>query len=147
MAIVRCQECWKDISSEARSCPHCGYSKSRIRKPLLITLGVIGAGFALMMAFGLSRSGESKYDYRYSLERQLKEPSSAEYRNDSLYYGDDGKIYYCGEVNAKNSFGGYAGFVRFMGNKGGFLFENGGDADKLLLRVGWPNNCRNEKTR
>ncbi len=40
----------------------------------------------------------------------LKDPISAQFRN-LLTYRDK---YFCGEVNAKNSMGGYSGFTRFM---------------------------------
>jgi hypothetical protein len=41
---------------------------------------------------------------------QLKDPESARFKN--LKAREDG-MYLCGEVNAKNSFGGYVGFRRF----------------------------------
>lgn len=41
-----------------------------------------------------------------SVKALLKDPSSAEFRNMNGM---------CGEVNSKNSFGAYTGFVRFIG--------------------------------
>jgi hypothetical protein len=43
-----------------------------------------------------------------TVSRDLKDPSSAQFRN--LRYVEP---YVCGEVNAKNSFGGYVGFKKF----------------------------------
>jgi len=44
-----------------------------------------------------------------AVTKNLKDPSSADFRNVRWVSGGD----VCGEVNAKNSFGGYAGFQRF----------------------------------
>lgn len=48
------------------------------------------------------------------IRNRLKDPESAEFRNvkkfSYLHYMDS----LCGEVNARNGFGGYVGFVRFI---------------------------------
>jgi len=43
----------------------------------------------------------------------LKDPSSAQFRNVRLVPYKDGSVI-CGEVNAKNSYGGYVGFKDFV---------------------------------
>lgn len=43
-----------------------------------------------------------------AVSKDLKDPSSAQFRNFKI---EGGQL--CGEVNAKNSMGGYAGFQRF----------------------------------
>lgn len=43
--------------------------------------------------------------------QQLKDPSSAQFRNTRL---NDIKTAACGEINAKNSYGGYEGFRKFV---------------------------------
>lgn len=46
----------------------------------------------------------------------LKDQDSAKFRNVKFAPSDsEGAWVMCGEYNAKNSFGGYAGFSRFMG--------------------------------
>ena len=40
---------------------------------------------------------------------QLKDPQAAQFR----WYKFNGHSHYCGEVNGKNSYGGYIGFARF----------------------------------
>jgi hypothetical protein len=50
---------------------------------------------------------------KYAVEKQLKDPLSAQYRNIREYYPN----VVCGEVNAKNGHGGYAGFESFMFEK------------------------------
>jgi hypothetical protein len=62
----------------------------------------------------LSSSEEAK--------EKLKDPDSAEFR-DVRFYSGAGVPVACGEVNAKNGFGGYNGFERFvaLGPEGAFL--------------------------
>ncbi|EHU2721384.1 hypothetical protein ACRXVG_003595 [Acinetobacter baumannii] len=43
-----------------------------------------------------------------------KDPGSLTYRNMESFFDKDGNSYACGEVNAKNSFGGYVGFRKFI---------------------------------
>lgn len=45
---------------------------------------------------------------------KLKDPSSAQFRNVYFHEGADGIPMTCGEVNSKNSFGGYGGYQRFV---------------------------------
>ncbi|TWG93604.1 hypothetical protein L599_001200000640 [Luteimonas sp. J16] len=48
-----------------------------------------------------------------AVERQLRDPGSAQYRDVFVRPGKQGVIV-CGEVNAKNAYGGYVGFKPFM---------------------------------
>jgi hypothetical protein len=48
-----------------------------------------------------------------SVKEKLRDPDSAEFRNVRFYSGA-GVPVSCGEVNAKNGFGGYTGFERFV---------------------------------
>jgi hypothetical protein len=52
---------------------------------------------------------------------KLKDPSSAQFRN----VQDKGSGLVCGEVNAKNGFGGYGGFEKFKVQSGAVVI--GGD--------------------
>ncbi|MDH5731075.1 MAG: hypothetical protein OEZ58_18995 [Gammaproteobacteria bacterium] len=45
---------------------------------------------------------------------KLKDPSSAKFRNVYYHKGTEGVPVTCGEVNSKNSFGGYGGYQRFV---------------------------------
>lgn len=49
---------------------------------------------------------------RKYVARGFKDPSSAQYR-DQFIAKTSGGVVLCGEVNAKNSYGGYVGFRRF----------------------------------
>jgi hypothetical protein len=48
-----------------------------------------------------------------TIRGRLRDPGSAEFRNLRFYSGGDVPVT-CGEVNAKNAFGGYTGFERFI---------------------------------
>lgn len=51
---------------------------------------------------------------KYSLTLNFKDPASVRYRNLAVYRQINGKeLALCGEVNAKNSYGAYVGFVPF----------------------------------
>ena len=47
------------------------------------------------------------------IKERLKDPDSAKFRN-TFIVRVQGQALLCGEVNSKNSFGGYTGFTRFM---------------------------------
>ena len=50
----------------------------------------------------------------------LKDPASAQWQNE-IVSPDKNTI--CGEVNAKNSMGGYVGFKRYISNQSGYLVQ------------------------
>ena len=57
-------------------------------------------------------------------KKSLKDPESAQFRDVKIQNYGDLKII-CGEINAKNSYGGYVGFKRFMGSPtGGVSMED-----------------------
>jgi hypothetical protein len=49
-----------------------------------------------------------------AVRAKLKDPESAQFRNVFFHRGADNIPMACGEVNGKNSFGGYEGFQRFV---------------------------------
>lgn len=61
-----------------------------------------------------------KVIYRTPLAESMKDPSTVTFRNESLH----GR-YLCGEFNAKNGFGAYAGYERFISSWFGFITETG----------------------
>jgi len=66
-------------------------------------------------------SEPSKFEFRELVKYQLKDANSAEFRNEAVYPvpNRDGVFIMCGEVNAKNSYGAYTGFKRFIVGFGG----------------------------
>ena len=55
---------------------------------------------------------------RETIKNNLKDPDSAKFKNERM----SGDVV-CGEVNSKNSYGGYNGFKRYMVQGGTVYFE------------------------
>lgn len=77
---------------------------------------------------------------KQSIKQRLKDPDSAEFRG--MFFADVSAPVACGEVNSKNSFGGYTGYKRFVtGNSPDLTFVetdmDAGEFDKL-----WKELCR-----
>lgn len=63
----------------------------------------------------------------------LKDPGSAEFRNQRGF---------CGEVNSKNSFGGYVGYKRFIAaTKEMVVFEKDGRMSSNEFEQAWSKLC------
>jgi hypothetical protein len=75
------------------------------------------------------------------ISRVLKDPESAQFRaitiEDSPTYSPDYPGIACGQVNARNSFGGYTGYKYFIVMGGLPMIEDGGNA---FLRL-WDKHC------
>ena len=71
---------------------------------------------------------------------RLKDPDSAEFRNVYLNYGINNIPVTCGEVNSKNSFGGYTGFQQFISTgipEVSFLQSEAAD-----FHIAWDKMCK-----
>ena len=125
MAMTKCKECGASISSKAKACPQCGCEQVKHYSVGWIFL----VGFIALIIGSLSGRGERSHVSPAEIQRdkesawiaqgevavkaKLKDPGSAEFRN--VFFSRSGKLpMACGEVNFKNSFGGYAGFQRFV---------------------------------
>lgn len=77
---------------------------------------------------------------KYKIEERLREPSSAVYRSVKVYQHpkSDGGVVFCGEVNARNGFGGMAGYERFVATPTHAVLENMGPTE---FQSGWDNFC------
>ncbi|OLS61874.1 hypothetical protein PSEMO_32470 [Pseudomonas putida] len=63
----------------------------------------------------------------------LKDPGSAEFRNQNEF---------CGEVNSKNSFGGYTGFQRFIAaSRDLVVFERDSGLSPAEFAKAWNQVC------
>lgn len=54
-------------------------------------------------------------EIREALADRLKDPYSAQFRKMRFFDGMGDVWKFCGEVNAKNSYGGYTGYTKFSG--------------------------------
>lgn len=79
---------------------------------------------AVALSLGACSSGDSGVQYitEDAVRSMLKDPNSAQF--DGVYTrqgagsaADTVETYVCGRVNAKNSFGGYTGYKRFIGHR------------------------------
>lgn len=70
----------------------------------------------------------------------LKDPSSATFRAVKVFRHPrpEGGYVFCGEVNARNSFGGFTGFERFVASPISAVVES---MDPSQFRVGWREFC------
>lgn len=124
MALIKCRECGKDISTEAKTCPHCG-AKPPYRPSLAF---ILIAG--LLVVFGIKASIESSRppppaptktaeqiaedaakERRFlvvavtakKMKNAMREPESVEW----IYMGADEKAeVVCLRYRARNGFGG-----------------------------------------
>lgn len=82
-------------------------------------LGLLaGSAVLAYFAFGAGLF-EPQHDHiKEAVAAQLRDPSSAEFREII-----EGQNTACGQVNAKNSFGAYAGFRNFVYHRGSVLLE------------------------
>lgn len=83
---------------------------------------------------------------RRSLLDRLRDPGSAQFRAVRRVPASNGYVF-CGEVNARNGFGGMTGYVRFQAyaNADGRTYVELDDADQPLGRsyfqAGWARDC------
>lgn len=88
-------------------------------KKIAIVLVVLVIVFVGAMQYKEKRLRD---DLRKQVLSVLKDPSSVQWRDEFL---SSDRSTLCGEVNAKNSLGGYVGFKRYVANSHGHLIEGG----------------------
>ncbi len=72
-------------------------------------------GYATEMRLFFEKNGQEKAiaAAQDAAKKGLKDPDSAKFQNLRVADFDGGKVV-CGEINAKNSYGGYVGYKRFV---------------------------------
>lgn len=83
--------------------------------------------------------------FKDSVADRFKDPSSAQFRN-VVAYGTAKPLsidVLCGQVNAKNSYGAYTGFRRFLTN-GSASVEIEDTKNTVMDRI-WPATCRGDE--
>ena len=152
MVLVSCRECGAQVSNKARACPACGMKGSRSGKfwwaLLLLLLGypIVNMFFydpapARLPKEGSAGAEASPHLWGHYGERavkdRLKDAGSAEFR--AQFVGKENVP--CGEVNSKNSFGGYPGYQRYLVALNGIVvFET--DMPDLEFEKVWAEMCK-----
>ncbi len=62
-------------------------------------------------------------EMKAAVASRMKDPGSAQFRNVKTYHGSGSPIV-CGEINAKNGYGGYGGFERFVAGGNAIFLES-----------------------
>jgi len=91
------------------------------------SIGEVRGHASMSRAFLAGGGSESQMEERAkeAISNQLKDPASAQFRNVRAKQFDDSSVV-CGEVNAKNSYGGYIGFKQFVASPSGGTIEHSG---------------------
>lgn len=91
-----------------------GVYQNPIQKLHAISMNEV-RGYAAEMHIFFEENGQEKTiaSAQDAAKKTLKDPDSAKFKNIRMMDYDGGKIL-CGEINAKNSYGGYVGYKRFV---------------------------------
>ena len=85
-------------------------------KPATIAMAVLSAFLSFTVAASGRLATQAQIELvREGMQSRLKDADSAKFRNVRFGTGAE-KDTVCGEVNAKNSFGAYGGYVTFLGS-------------------------------
>ena len=98
-------------------------------------LTVLGIGLANCSP---TPPGSSTYEAREAVKASLNDPGSAQFED--LIPHTDSDPHVCGMVNAKNAFGGYVGFRRFIYDAKDLKIEN--VTEDPLFTPDWVRRCR-----
>ena len=128
----------------ATHCNSCGkeYKKSMPKWMVVVALlGALMVGVLVGMPYSSKNVTpksnqvleiEKRTASRIALQAFLKDPASSQIRN---HKGN------CGEVNSKNSFGGYTGFKRFIASSAIVVIE-GENMDSDKFQKAWEQVCK-----
>lgn len=152
MAMIKCRECSQSVSSKAAVCPYCGVKVRSTRKFwYLVVFVLFGMPLISMMFFKPSEPMPKKtkaspeeisphlwgYFGERAVKQRLKDPDSAKFQGQFVGL----KNIPCGEVNSKNSYGGYSGFQRYLTAQNGIVvFER--DMPIAEFEKVWSEMCR-----
>lgn len=89
-----------------------------------------------VVLLGVAGCSKMEKESKEAVLRTLKDPDSAQFQNVKGY---------CGEVNSKNSYGGYVGFKRYVSMDGAVLLENSDDVDPETFAIVWGAHCTANK--
>lgn len=107
---------------------------------------VIGAALMVrscVIAPGDAKPNDAGYHIaaKQNVAAKLKDPQSAQFQN-LIVSSKSGASIVCGEVNAKNGFGGYTGFKRFVSAGPGMATQiEGGEMPAAEFQKAWQRAC------
>ncbi|WP_226817317.1 hypothetical protein [Advenella sp. FME57] len=164
MALLKCPECKKKFSDKAAACPSCGAPLSmaleakkqadKNTKKNYVLIGAIAVAFLIFSGGKKDETSDSsaaaapeipaKPDPQLTeikmrvfaqgfVESALKDPESATYRNQRGV---------CGEVNAKNGFGGFTGYRRYVAVSKDLVAIEGESLKGSEFRKVWNQACK-----
>ena len=159
MAINPCKECGGPVSDKAESCPMCGAKQPKPTSIITwIVLGLIIFTVLITMYGGSETStsntntGESAkkdenkagvllFFAQQQIKQNAKDPDSVQFRSEQIHEKTDEGAVACGEYNAKNSFGAYVGFKKFVVTEKdqSIFIENGSNAKVFVKK--WNKHC------
>lgn len=117
MALIECKECKKEVSSEAKTCPNCGFDLQKEVNKNKSNIGCIAAFFLVGIIFLIIQLSPSSNEGNKDMEAfivsqdyvtpQLKTPAEAEFPTFSdSFVTVSGNIYTIHSyVDSQNSFG------------------------------------------
>ena len=143
MALIPCQECKQEVSTEAKTCPNCGAKVKKPKKPMSrnmkILLGILGVGFIVSVNLDVDKKKESEKqriaamtpeqkaasekritqqavaaEVAKKIKNAMKDPEAFELK--SLIVKPNGTA--CYEYRAKNSFGAILPSSAVLSSKG-----------------------------
>lgn len=106
MALIECNECKKEVSSDAEVCPHCGKS-TKVKKGVIEILfyivlsAIVIIGLLVLIGSNTSSKPSKRQHCKDMITNMLKSPASADFS--SVYEDNLGSIK--GSVDSDNSFG------------------------------------------
>jgi len=97
---------------------------------------------SLMPSVVIGSDNDVIFGAKRAILNQLKDPGSVDFKDVFYSYTEKGGGVACGRFNAKNSFGSYAGYKRFISN-GGTTFIDGQSDSKPPFSDLWVMLCLN----
>lgn len=147
MALVKCRECSKPISSDARFCPHCGAKPSYRPSATFVLIAGLLILFAVKAGFDANKQPVQKrektteevaadlrtkmaYVVIRKIKQNLREPESLDVIN---VFSSEKADLLCVKYRAKNGFGGYS--IEY------YVIGEFGDSDSIKA---WNAYCTSE---
>lgn len=117
---------------------------------LVVALGLTSSAFAQSVG---PTPEQAKSLARARMVETLRNPESARFRNVRYTRQSDGRIIFCGEINAQNGLGGYTGYTLFVTSvtrdrevNAEIAFERNGSSRMVVASV-WPVVCESDNMR